>query len=210
MMRRAKTGWGAALAMLLSLGGCADVPTPEQQMTEAVETMLENYPASTLQDLYKSCFQDHFGVAHLLADRERVKGYIAYELSSAEQFHEAYWEPCGWQGNFVRVNLKVVRDGLVTVDELTDAFMASAAFSSNEVTDEWIAEWNTLLRTLQQAGIDEQLPDFATDSTRIAQMLEAGHYVMHHSEPYGEAHHPHYRIIHRSVFEERILPKLPR
>ncbi|MBQ1938905.1 MAG: hypothetical protein II362_01670, partial [Alistipes sp.] len=187
-----------------------DVQTAEEQMAEAVETMLENYPATTLQDLYKSCFQDHFGVAHLLADRERVKGYIAYELSSAEQFHEAYWEPCGWQGNFVRANLKVVRDGLVTVDELTDAFMASAAFSSNEVTDEWIAEWNTILRTLQREGVDDRLPDFTADSTRIAQMLEAGHYVVHHSEPYGEAHHPHYRIIHRSIFEERILPKLPR
>lgn len=179
-------------------------------MIEAVEELIERYPAATLQDIYKTTFQDHFGVAHLLADRERVKGYIEYELSTADSLVAEYYEPCGWRGNFVRVNLSVIRDGHLTADELTDAFMASAAYSSNEVTEAWLAEWQTMLRLIKEEGLDCALPDFRADSAQLARLLADGKYVMHHSEPYGKAYHPHYRIIHSSVFEEQILPKIGR
>ena len=196
----------ALVALLLSTA-CGPV-SREEQIAEAMSELTERYPAATLQDIYKSCFQDHFGVAHLLADRANVKGYIEYELATAEAFDEAYYEFCGWQGRFVRVNLAVVRDGLMTIDELTDAFMASAEFSSNEVTEAWIGEWHAILEVLCAEGLHEQLPDFASDSARLEQMLSEGRYVMHHSASFRDAYHPHYRIIHRSIFEERILPKL--
>lgn len=199
----------AWLLALLLAGGCqTEEQAREQAMAEAVEELMERYPEATLQDVYKSCFQDHFGVAHLLADRERVKGYIAYELSTADSLVAAYYEPCGWRGEFVRVNLSAVSDGRITVDELTDAFMASAAYSKNEVSEEWLAEWNELLRLIKARGLDSELASFQTDSARLAALLDEGKYVMHHSEAYGAAYHPHYRIIHRSVFEEQILPKL--
>ncbi len=199
----------AWLLALLVAGGCqTEERAREKAMTEAVEELMERYPEATLQDVYKSCFQDHFGVAHLLADRERVKGYIAYELSTADSLVAAYYEPCGWRGEFVRVNLSAVSDGRITVDELTDAFMASAAYSKNEVSEEWLAEWNALLRLIKARGLDKELASFQADSARLAALLGEGKYVMHHSEAYGKAYHPHYRIIHRSVFEEQILPKL--
>ena len=196
-----------AVGALLFAMACGSV-SREEQIAEAMSELTERYPAATLQDIYKSCFQDHFGVAHLLADRANVKGYIEHELATAEAFDEAYYEPCGWQGRFVRVNLAVVRDGLMTIDELTDAFMASAEFSSNEVTEAWIGEWHAILEVLRAEGLHEQLPDFAADSARLEQMLSEGRYVMHHSASFRDAYHPHYRIIHRSIFEERILPKL--
>ena len=177
-------------------------------MIGAVEELVERYPSATLQDIYQSCFQDHFGVAHLLADRERVKGYIEYELSTADSLVGAYYEPCGWRGNFVRVNLLAVHDGHLTADELTDAFMASAAYSKNEVTEEWLAEWQTILRLIKEEGLDRALVGFSVDSTQLARLLGEGKYVMHHSASFRDAYHPHYRIIHRSVFEEQILPRL--
>lgn len=196
-----------ALGALLLSTACGPV-SREEQIAKAITRLTEHYPAATLQDIYKSCFQDHFGVAHLLADRANVKGYIEHELATAEAFDEAYYEPCGWQGRFVRVNLAVVRDGLLTADELTDAFMASAEFSSDEVTEAWIGEWHAILEVLRAEGLHEQLPDFAADSARLEQMLSEGRYVMHHSASFRESYHPHYRIIHRSIFEEQILPKL--
>ena len=196
----------ALVALLLSTA-CGH-ESREEQIAEAMSELTERYPAATLQDIYKSCFQDHFGVAHMLGNRGGVKGYIEHELATAEAFDEAYYEPCGWQGRFVRVNLAVVRDGLMTIDELTDAFMASAEFSSNEVTEAWIGEWHAILEVLRAEGLHEQLPDFAADSARLEQMLSEGRYVMHHSASFRDAYHPHYRIIHRSIFEERILPNL--
>lgn len=211
MMKMRGAGYLVALCALLGMGGCKSAEKEQERaIAQAVETLLDRYPKATLQDLYKSCFQDHFGVAHLLADRERVKGYITYELATADTLCGAYSEPCGWRGNFVRVNLSAVRDGYISVDELTDAFMASAEYSSNEVTEEWLAEWNSIQQIVKKGGFDRLLADYAADSTRLANLLGEGKYVMHHSDAYGEAYHPHYRIIHRSVFEEQIRPKLPR
>ena len=196
-----------ALGVLLLATACGHV-SREKQIAEAMAGIVQRYPAATLQDIYKSCFQDHFGVAHLLADRASVKGYIERELATAAAFDVSYYELCGWQGRFVRVNLAVVRDGRLTADELTDAFMASAAFSSNEVTEAWIAEWNEILQAICKAELDDQLANFQTDSMRLAELLAGGNYVMHHSASFRDAYHPHYRIIHRSIFEEQILPKL--
>lgn len=207
-MKMRSVGYMLVLVALLFVGcGNAD-KGQEKAIAKAVETLMDRYPEATLQDVYKSCFQDHFGVAHLLADRERVKGYIAYELASADSLCGAYYEPCGWRGNFVRVNLLAVRDGYISADELTDAFMASAAYSSNEVTEAWLTEWNTILRIIKKRGFDTKMADFAADSLRLAKLLGEGKYVMHHSEAFGRAYHPHYRIIHRSLFEEQILPRL--
>lgn len=206
-MKIHRIGAFVALGVLLFATACGHV-SREKQIAEAMAGIVQRYPSATLQDIYKSCFQDHFGVAHLLADRASVKGYIERELATAAAFDVSYYELCGWQGRFVRVNLAVVRDGRLTADELTDAFMASAAFSSNEVTEAWIAEWHAILEVLRAEGLHEQLPDFVADSARLEQMLSEGRYVMHHSASFRDAYHPHYRIIHRSIFEERILPKL--
>lgn len=200
-------GTCVVLGVLLLATACGRV-SREEQIADAMVRMVQHYPAATLQDIYKSCFQDHFGVAHLLADRASVKGYIEQELATTEVLDTSYYEPCGWQGRFVRVNLAVVRDGLLTVDELTDAFMASAAYSSNEVTEAWIAEWNEILQAICRTELDDHLDNFQADSMRLVEMLDVGNYVMHHSASYRETYHPHYRIIHRSIFEEQILPKL--
>ena len=87
-----------ALGALLFATACGPV-SREEQIAEAMNELTERYPAATLQDIYKSCFQDHFGVAHLLGNRGGVKGYIEHELATAEAFDEAYYEPCGWQGD---------------------------------------------------------------------------------------------------------------
>jgi len=38
--------------------------------------------------------------------------------------------------------------------------------------------------------------------------LSEGKYVVHHSRKFNQHYHPHYRIIRRDLFEEKILPKL--
>lgn len=86
--------------------------------------------------------------------------------------------------------------------------MASAAYSSNEVTEAWIAEWNEILQAICRTELDDHLDNFQADSMRLVELLDVGNYVMHHSASYRETYHPHYRIIHRSIFEEQILPKL--
>jgi hypothetical protein len=40
-----------------------------------------------------------------------------------------------------------------------------------------------------------------SDEKLIDEMLARGEVVMHHSEKYEKTYHPHYRIIHRTIFE---------
>ena len=191
------------IAALFVFVGCS---SENKSIRQAIDEMCERYPSTTLQDIYKSCFQDYYGVAHLLSDRESVKRYIENELSNADSLVSSYYEPCGWRGEFIRVNLSAIRDGRITTDMLVDAFMASAEFSMKNSTEEWKILWQDVMDEARRTS--PALKNFSEDSIAIAALLERGEYVMHHSKEYREAHHPHYRIIHRTLFERDILPHL--
>lgn len=193
-------------ALLLSMLSCA--PGNEHRIGESVASLLQRYPDATLQDVYKSFFQDYFGVAHLLAEREKVKSYIEYETNSATEFDSTLYEPCGWRGNFVRVNLLAIKKGYIDSNALTDAFIKSREASCDSVTGEWLDEWQQIMEATRRAA--PAMENFERDSALIAKNLAEGKYMMHHSRQYNEYYHPHYRIIHKDVFEQEILPLLPR
>lgn len=178
------------------------------RVKEMVEEMMREYPQATLQDVYKSCFQDYFGVAHLLGSREQVYNYICKELEADDYVEGSrYYEKCGWQGNYYRVYLNAIKDGYITADNLTDAFMASAPEVTPQVTECWVNQWQVIERVVREYCPD--LENLEIDSKAISEMLSQGKYVMHHSRRFNVAYHPHYRIIRRDVFERDILPKLP-
>lgn len=173
----------------------------------SVAELFRRYPEATLRDVYKSCFQDRFGMAHILADRSRVECYIVAELKEDDYLPDSvYYELCGWQGNYVRVSLRAIKDGIITLDQLVDAFMASAPDTVPSVTQQWINEWEAILSIVRD--IKPELQNIETDAEAIRQLLNRGEYVMHHSRRYNECYHPHYRIIRRDIFETHLLPKL--
>lgn len=177
-------------------------------IAEAVETLVERYPQATLQDVYKSFFQDYFGPAHIMSSREAVKTYIESELSMVDGGDADYYEPCGWRGNYVRVNLSIIADSVITVDELVDAFVASAAEVSPELIDDWTRQWAHVQSVV--ASVAPEMAGFESDAARIAELLGDGKYVVHHSQKYNESYQPHYRIIRRDLFDRLILPKIKR
>lgn len=174
----------------------------------SVEVLMRDYPQATLQDVYKSCFQDYFGVAHLLGSREQVYNYICKELEADDYIKGSrFYEKCGWQGNYYRVYLNAIKEGYITADMLTDAFMASAPEIAPQVTECWVNQWQVIERVVRESIPD--LYNLEADSTSISEILHQGKYVMHHSRRFNAAYHPHYRIIRRDIFEREILPKLP-
>lgn len=189
---------------LLILAGCAEHNRKSRE--DFVRTYLQKYPEATLQDIYKGSFQDVFGPAHLLTNREAVKNYILKELEHAQTLEGEYYTPCGWQGNFYQVNLSVVQEGKIAIDELVDAFMESARDIDTTLTQAWIDEWKLLQQIVRSVSPD--LPGFEEDSTLLAHLLNQGKYVVHHSRKFNQHYHPHYRIIRKDLFEEKILPKL--
>lgn len=179
-------------------------PQPSQEAF--VRGYFEKYPEATLQDIYKGSFQDVFGPAHILTDRQAVIRYIESELKASTSFEEDDYQPCGWQGNFYQVNLKVIADGRVPMDVFVDAFMASANGIDTTLTPAFVKDWQELQQAVRT--LRPQLEGYREDSTLLAHLLKEGKYVVHHSRKFNEHYHPHYRIIRRDLFEEKILPRL--
>ena len=170
----------------------------------AIERQLATYPESTLQDIYKSFYQEHFGPGHIISDTASARRYLMHELSEMNQTASPYYEPTGCQGDYVRVHLSAVANSLITAEQLLDALIRSAN-SWQEPGINWLEKWETIVSVIQAnkmeiEGLEADLP-LLTEAARNNQ-------AVHHSRRYNEAYHPHYRIVERSIFELELKPSL--
>ncbi len=170
----------------------------------AIERQLVTYPGSTLQDIYKSFYQEHFGPGHIISDTASVRRYLMKELSEMGEIQSPYFEPTGCQGDYVRVYLSAVADSLITAEQLLDAFVRSANSRQKPVVS-WMEKWQAIISIIQANKIE--LKGFETDLPLLTEAARNSQAV-HHSRRYNEAYHPHYRIVERSIFERKLYPTL--
>ena len=170
----------------------------------AIERQLATYPESTLQDIYKSFYQEHFGPGHIISDTASARRYLMKELSEMGETQSPYFEPTGSQGDYVRVYLSVVADSLITAEQLLDAFVRSAN-SRQEPTVSWMEKWEAIVSIIQANKIE--LEGFETDLPLLTESARNSQAV-HHSRLYNEAYHPHYRIVERGIFERELRQAL--
>lgn len=189
----------------LLVAGCTGNDT-HRRIRDAVNRQMTTYPHSTLRDLYKNFFQDRFGPGHIIADTSSADRYLRYELSTAERFDGADYEPTGYDGRFVRVNLRVIDDGRVPYDTFFNAFVRSVNGIEPTPIEEWEREWAMIDSVILTMGL--KLEDVEADRAEIRALIEGGNYVMHHSKQFESHYEPHYRIIERGIFEREILPLL--
>lgn len=181
---------------------------------EAIERQMADYPQSTLKDVYKNFYQDAFGPGHLMSNAEdaedRIAAYLRIECAEAmnDVDPSPYYVKTGWHGRFYRVNLSLINEGKVPFKAFLEAFMESARNFTLPNIEDWAEEWNTIEAVFVESGYE--VPDFQEDSQAIRKLLESGLYASHHSLRYNEAYHPHYRLIEKKVFDEKILPLLNR
>ena len=187
------------LWLAIAMVSCQRTIVDQEAVREAVEMQMTTFPESRLQDLYKSFFQDRFGPAHIIPSRESALRYIESEVASAEQFCGLMVEKCGWRGDYIRVSLKLVKDGVISAEQLTDALMQSAEAVQPKDIESWRKEWAEILAVIEKYY--PNIPDFQSDKGSIEKLLDSGEYVYHHSEPYSREYHPHYRIIKSEIFD---------
>ena len=173
-------------------------------MRSAIERQLATYPESTLQDIYKSFYQEHFGPGHIISDTASARRYLMRELSEVGKTQSPYFEPTGSQGDYVRVYLSAVADSLITAEQLLDALIKSAN-SWQDPTVSWLEKWEAIVSIIQANKIE--LEGFETDLPWLTEAAR-NNQAVHHSRRYNEAYHPHYRIVERSIFEIELKPSL--
>ena len=182
----------------------------------AIRQQLQDYPESRVQDIYKSFCQDNLGPGHLVPDPQSARNYLESELRTfREDLDSARYDapsimyyPVGDNGNYVRVDLSVVLDGLVSEETYLDAFVRSANEGKRLTEEQWVAKWNEVEKVIRKHFPD--IPDAQADLEMIDAYVEKGDLIMHHSETFGEAYNPHYRIIARDIFEKEIKPLIDR
>ena len=170
----------------------------------AIERQLVTYPESTLQDIYKSFYQEHFGPGHIISDTASARHYLMRELSEVGTTQSPYYEPTGSQGDYIRVYLSAVADSLITAEQLLDALIRSAN-SRQEPTVSWLEKWEAIVSIIQANKME--IEGFETDLPLLNEAAR-NNQAVHHSQPFNEAYHPHYRIVERSIFEIELKPSL--
>ena len=176
-----------------------------------VNKLMRDYPKSRLLDIYKSCFQDYMGAEHLVTDRQAVEKFLDEELNmtSLDDLMPWNYEPCGIDSNYYRVSMRIVKEGVITKEQLLDAFIRSATDKNGKKRPsikEWSDRWHMIIGTIDQMSL--HLPHYESDKAFIDSILSVGKYAISHSPEYREAYRPHYRIVERGIFEQEIMPLL--
>ena len=176
------------------LTACAtQKPSEEQAIRTMCMEIAEHYPQATLQDVYKTCFQDFFGAEHLLQDTAAAHNYLLSEIAACKDEELSAmpsFEPTGFRHRFVRVNLSEVLSGAMSEDELFARFV-DAAGTNNTYSDNWPTEWQQIETIALEVHPEWQ------DSTLQAELRYAASIpcAVRHSEAFRQAYNPHYRII---------------
>lgn len=106
------------------------------QCPDALMQYAQRYPAAESQDLYKLVFQDLYGPGHLLTDSLAAVRYISKEVA---EMNDSYPEDISaiddgpfplyeytlCDSNFVRVNLILVKRGVIPLEQFVSALLRS-------------------------------------------------------------------------------------
>ena len=166
---------------------------PQTAVRELCVEMLRLYPAATLQDIYKTCYQDFFGAEHLMRDTAAARQYLHSEIAQCTNQDLSAMplrEPTGFRHRFVRINIQNITNGSMTEEELLTLFI-EAAGKGNAYHDNWEAEWSqieTIALEEHPAWQNEELQH----ELRHASQLKA---AVRHSDAFRNSYNPHYRII---------------
>lgn len=183
----------------MCLVGCA-TNTENKRIEQAVNTLIGKYPEATLQDVYKSFYQERFGPGHMIPNVENARNYLMSEMEQASENSGAYYEPTGSGGKYIRVYLNAVADGKISAEQLLDAFVESA----NNVeprADKWADQWANIVKVIEE----KQLPVKTNDELKqLLKECSEQDEAVHHSEAYNQVYRPHYRIVERNIFEKQL------
>lgn len=175
----------------------------ENEIMQSIVRMQSRYPRITLCDIYKSFFQDRFGPGHIIESKEKSENYLIKELERTDSMSVRI-EPTGAAGNFVRVDVYYIKDGLLNMDVYLDCLIRSVVVVDSAMTEQWLKDWNLMQQVIERNGM--KIENYENDKIFINKRIAEGIYEMNHSRLFNELYHPHYRIIRRDIWEKELKP----
>lgn len=165
----------------------------ERAIRELCFYMVRNYPMATLQDIYKTCYQDFFGAEHLMNDTAAARRYLEQELEECKglkDFGMPEQEPTGFRHRYTRVSIECVLNGDMTLEQLLEKFIAAAS-QPEKPSGSWEQEWSRIERIALQTNPEWHDQELQAGLQQAAKLSRA----VRHSDTFRSAYHPHYRIV---------------
>lgn len=163
-----------------------------------------NYPSSQYRDVYKNFMQDFYGPGHMINDKVVACDNLKRELSNTETFDGPDFEPTGFQGNFYRVNLRLIVEGKIPYTTYLNAFVESVQGITPPNPDFWMKTWQEIDGEIKNMGWTFKNEE--KDRGELENQFKNGNFIVHHSDAYNKTVNFHYRIISKENFEKTILP----
>lgn len=182
------------------MAGCFSNEKRKSRIRQAVHEELRVHPRATLIDLYKSFFQGAFGPGHMIPDRAAAWRYLETELQNSVTFDSVLWQPVGERQQYYRINLKLVKEGVIPAEACLEAFVQSANAAKPPALEEWRREWQMIVSVIEDMNL--AISNFDEDKNLLQQKLESGEIIGHHSATFEELYHPHYRVVSQHHFED--------
>lgn len=171
----------------------------EKQILQFIENELKYYPKAQLSDLYKNYFQDAYGPGHMIPDTTKAGNYLDSEMKEAVWVDTLLWQPLGINHDYYRINLSLIKNGIIPRNILLNGMVESAISARNPDIESWKKEWAEIVSVVK--AFYPEIPGLNEDEKIIEANLSKGIVVMHHSKVFEEQYQPHYRLIHRNVFK---------
>jgi hypothetical protein len=169
----------------------------EQEMEDRIAQLIREeydlHPAAELVDHYKLFFQACCGPGHLIDDRSEALGCLRAELLQDLDNEEPLIRDISmWDNDYCRVDLKVVKNGMMSEKEFFSLFLDSV--SSKILPDRFPEYWPLIESKIKELDIFG--PAFITERKTLSAILgEKKDYHPRHSERFRREYNPHYRLI---------------
>jgi hypothetical protein len=184
----------------LSIYSCTVSDNKEELIQNAILEEMQLHPEARLVDIYKFFFQGTFGPGHLITEKQSALKYLQNELQSMTDFDSVLWQPVGYNKQYYRISLGLVKESTLSEEELFHAFVQSADSSALPSIEEWIKEWNFVLNIIETMNL--KIINYEEDKSILDDMLKKGNILVRHSDIYRKLYHPHYRVVNNKQFEK--------
>ncbi|MEO7658638.1 MAG: hypothetical protein ABIV48_03395 [Pyrinomonadaceae bacterium] len=147
-----------------------------------------------IEDAYKWTFQATRGGEHAAPSADAARKWLAgeWETLGPAKPDEPVWEPLCPDGEIGRLNLRPFRLNGGKSDALLNAFLASSREYRSEGANFAVA-WHELPKRLKKKPIGSL--EYKAWAKLDGEMKAKNYPAVHHSETYGKANAPAYRIL---------------
>ena len=170
----------------------------KNKIITAVNKEIERFPELSITDLYKFFYQGEFGPNHFIDDRKSAEIWLTKELESIEDEQVPILYNVGLSDNFLRVDLRFIKQQIISMEELFEMFLKSTKKQVKYDKAQWSKLWVIIHHELLNCT-DICYKSNLDDIARVNNALESDDMSIHHSNHFKKLYKPHYRLISRKI-----------